>query len=60
MKTDKLLETLRTIAEHCRPFPIAKIAQDAIEEIEALRAAREPLPVRVRTSSAANDPRRRS
>lgn len=37
--SDRLLQTLRTIAEYCRPFPISQIAKDAADEIERLRAA---------------------
>ncbi len=40
--SDRLLQTLRTIAEFCRPFPISQIAKDAADEIERLRAATAP------------------
>ncbi len=51
MVNDKLLETLRDIAQYCKPFPISRVAQEAIDEIERLRSATSARPAPVRTAA---------
>lgn len=55
-ESDRLLQTLRNIAEYCRPFPISQIAKDAADEIERLRAAAPKAPA----TSSRPIPRRRA
>lgn len=52
--SDKLVATLRNIAQYCRPFPISEIAGEAADEIERLRKAASARPLSRRAPDVIN------